>query len=49
MNRVENDEVEKVENDKNGSLVNQRPLKSDGQDSNFLREILQVQSEGNSV
>ena len=36
MNRVENDEVEKVENDKNGSLVNQRPLKSDGQEQKCL-------------
>ena len=34
--RSENDEVEKVKNDKNGSPVNQRPLKSDRQEQNCL-------------
>jgi hypothetical protein len=34
--RSENDDVEKMKNDKNGSPVNQRPLKSDGQEQKCL-------------
>ena len=36
IEHVEKDEVEKMKNDKNGSPVNQRPLKSDGQEQKCL-------------